>query len=341
MGASMKDVARLANVSTATVSHVINNTRNVKAETRQKVLKAIEDLRYNVNPVARNLRSGSSGIIGYVVSNLANYFFMDIAMVIDEILSEQGYHLIYINSNENQEKEKGNIESLIMQNVDGLIIAPVGENCSYMNDVIGERCPCVMFDRLPRGFTRDVVMTSNREGSYEGTACLAKSGYRRIGFVGSRIDSTMNERVEGYRKALADNGLICDEQLIKWGEGIPRSMTDQRYGDSYVNTKYLVEQKQVDAIFAGNALAMVGVFSYLHENEYRIPEDFGLVSFDDTFWLTMSSPGITAVNQDKSRIGRTVAEILLERIEGGGREYEVTRIPTDLVVRHSSRCGSS
>ncbi len=341
MGASMKDVARLADVSTATVSHVINNTRNVNPETRRKVLKAIDDLRYNVNPVARNLRSGSSGMIGYVVSNLANYFFMDIALVIDEILSSHGYHLIYINSRESSEKERDNIESLIMQNVDGLIIAPVGDDCAYMNSIIGNKCPSVLFDRQPRGFERDVVMSSNAEGSYTGTSCLIRSGYRKIGFVGSRFDTTMQERMEGYRKALLENNLIASDELVRWGEGIPHSMNEQRYGDSYENAEFLVEKCGVDAIFAGNALAMVGVFSYLHEKGCRIPRDYGLVSFDDTFWLTMSNPGITAVNQDKIRIGREVSEILLRRIEGDRREYQTLRIPTNLIERYSTKCGSS
>ena len=341
MGASMKDVARLADVSTATVSHVINNTRNVKPETRRKVLKAIEGLRYNVNPVARNLRSGSSGMIGYVVSNLANYFFMDIALVIDEILSSHGYHLIYINSRESSEKERDNIESLIMQNVDGLIVAPVGEDCTYMNSIIGNKCPCVLFDRQPSGFARDVVLSSNAEGSYAGTSCLIRNGYRKIGFVGSRFDITMQERMEGYRRALLDNNLVASEELIKWGEGIPHSMNEQRYGDSFENTRVLVEKDGVDAVFAGNALAMVGVFSYFHEQGCSIPGDYGLVSFDDTFWLTMSNPGITAVKQDKLRIGREVSEILLRRIEGDDRESVTLRIPTNLIERNSTKCGSS
>ena len=118
-------------------------------------------------------------------------------------------------------------------------------------------------------------------------------------------------------------------------------MNEQRYGDSYENTRRLVEQKKADAVFAGNALAMVGVFSYFHERGCRIPGDFGLVSFDDTFWLTMSNPGITAVNQDKTRIGKEVAGILLRRIEGDGQEYRTLRVPTNLVLRNSTRCGSS
>ena len=199
MGASMKDVARLANVSTATVSHVINKTRNVNPETREKVLKAISDLKYNVNPVARNLRSGSSKMIGYVVSNLANYFFMDIAVSIDEALSEHGYHLIYINSNEDSDKERDNIDRLLMQNVDGLIIAPVGHDCTYMRDLIGDRCPCVFFDRKPFGYDRDVVMSTNFEGASDATECLIQKGYKRIGFVSSRLDDTMQERIEGIK----------------------------------------------------------------------------------------------------------------------------------------------
>ena len=206
MGASMKDVARLANVSTATVSHVINQTRNVNPDTREKVLKAVKDLKYNVNPIARNLRSGSSRMIGYVVSNLANYFYTDIALSIDEILSEQGYHLIYINSNEDPDKEKENLKSLIMQNVDGLIIAPVGLDCSYMQSLIGDRCPCVFFDRAPVGFERDTIMSTNEEGVRKVWSTLSGGGIKishlsvpdgtRPCMKGKRVTGTPSRRTE-------------------------------------------------------------------------------------------------------------------------------------------------
>lgn len=335
MGTSMKDVARLANVSTATVSHVINNTRNVNPETREKVQKAIGDLSYNVNPIARNLRSGSSRIIGYVVSNLANYFFMDIALKIDEVLSQHGYHLIFINSNEDHAKERDNIENLIMQNVDGLIIAPTGMDCRYMNDIIGDKCPCVFFDRKAEGVQWDTILSTNFEGAFEGTECLIERGYKKIAFIGSRFDVTMKERIEGYKAALVRHGIEVDEDLIKNGSGRPRSMNEQKRGDAYSLTESLLKEKSIDAILCGNSLASVAVISYLNDNGYNLPDDVGVLSFDDSFWMTMASPQISAITQNKAAIGQRAAMTLLERIEGSNKSVSEYRIPTDLILRES------
>jgi len=335
MGASMKDVAKLANVSTATVSHVMNKTRHVSEETRLNVLKAIEVLHYNVNPVARNLRSGSSHMIGFVVSNLANYFFLDIALSADEILSEAGYHLIYINSNEDHDKERENINRLVMQNVDGLIIAPVGDDCRYMEKMIGDKCPCVIFDRKPSGFERDLIMSTNKSGVMSGMENLIAKGYKRIGFVASRLDSTMEERIVGYKTALIKHNLPVDEDLIKLGSGQPRIMHQLKTGDNYQLAKYLVEERQADAIFCGNDLATVGVMSYLKENNCFIPNDVAMVSFDDLFWFSMACPDITAVDQDRPALGHKIAEVILSRIKGNKDEYREYRIPTNFIERSS------
>ena len=164
----MKDVARLAEVSTATVSHVINGTRNVKPETKEKVLQAIERLNYNVHSAARTLRTGSSRTIGYVVSNLSDYFFLDISVIIiDKILRKNGYHLIYINSNEDQELERENISELLIQNVDGLIIAPVNNDCSYMSTLIGDKCPTVFFDRQAHRIRKGLYSVGKSGRSHE------------------------------------------------------------------------------------------------------------------------------------------------------------------------------
>jgi LacI family transcriptional regulator len=335
MGASMKDVARLANVSIATVSNVINKTRTVNPETKSKVLKAVRDLNYNVNPVARNLRNGSSKMIGFVVSDLANLFYIDIALSIDTVLRSQGYHLIYINSEENRERERDNIESLIMQNVDGLIIAPVGQDCSYMSRIIGDSCPSVFFDRPPIGYERDSILSTNYEGAYEGTELLLQRGHQRVGFIGSSLNETMEERVEGFRAALRNTGVTPDENLIRCGSGRPLKLSDQKGGDCFELARDLVEEKKVTALFCGNDLAAVGAVSYLKENRYAIPEDIAIACFDDMFWLSMATPAITAVDQDREAIGKTAAEILLNRIrqpEGPFKEY---RVSTNLVVRSS------
>ena len=335
MGVSMKDVARLAEVSTATVSHVLNNTRNVNPETRDRVLKAVKSLNYNVNPIARTLRSGNSKIIGLIVSDLTNLFYMDIALSIDKVLDPEGYHLIYINSDENPDKERDNIENLLMQNVDGLIIAPIGKDCTYMNDLIGDRCPCVFFDRRPSRFQRDYILSENFNGAYRGTELLLKKGYRKIGFIGSSYTETMNERADGFRQALKDFGIEADESCVRFGSGLPLRLTEQKVGDSYKLTGELINDNRVDALFCGNDLAAVGAVSYLKEHALKIPEEAAVVCFDDMFWLSMSDPPITAVDQDRIEIGKTAARVLLERIRGNDDPYREYRIPTNLVLRSS------
>ncbi len=332
MGYSIKDVASLAKVSTSTVSHVINKTRKVNPETEKKVRDAIEKLNYELNPVARNLRSGSSKMIGYVIANLSN-FFLDIGLIIDEILSEKGYQLIYLTSDENKQKEQENIKKLVMQSVDGLIIAPVDTDCSYMNQVIGDKCPCVFLDRKPLGYNRDFIMSTNSEGSSDGTEILLNKGHKRIGFVGSHIDGTMNERCEGYRSALIQHGLKPDNNLIKFGKEHSMPLSTLKHGECYNAAKYLVEEEKVTALFCGNDIASIGVICYLKEHNIQVPRDVDVVCFDDAFWLSLAYTSICSVDQDWQQIGKAVAEVLLSRLDSDDMPYTETRIPTMLVKR--------
>ncbi len=333
----MKDVARLAEVSTATVSHVINGTRNVKPETKEKVLQAIERLNYNVHSAARTLRTGSSRTIGYVVSNLSDYFFLDISVIIiDKILRKNGYHLIYINSDEDQDLERENISELLIQNVDGLIIAPVNNDCSYMNDLIGDKCPTVFFDRQPVGFEKDYILSENHEGAMKGTELLITKGHRRIGFIGSRMDLTIEERLQGYKSALENNGIAFDPTLVRFGSGAPLSMYDQKTGDGYKSARYLVEEKKVTALFCGNSISAVGAENYVKQKDIQVPEELAFITFDETFWLTTPRTSITSISQDKYGIGEAVATTLLKRINGETGSYREIRIPTGMILREST-----
>lgn len=335
MSVSMKDVAKLAGVSTATVSHVLNNTRNVNIETKSRVLEAIKELNYYVNPVARNLRSGNSKIIGLVISNLSNTFFMDIALTIDKIMSEKGYHLIYINSNEDQKKEQDNIANLLMQNIDGLIIAPVGDDCSYMNKFIGDKCPVIFFDRSPKGYIRDSILSTNFEGAYEGTETLIKKGHNRIGFVGSNIDGTMNERIEGFRAALSDNGIVDNKNLVQCGNEGSLLLNDLKKGHCFDLAKNLIEKERVTAILCGNNLAAIGTVNYIKEKNIKFTQEIALITFDDLLWLSMATPAITAIEQDKVSIGEKIVELLLERINKETYPAKEYRIQTKLIIRQS------
>ena len=334
---SMKDVAKLAGVSVSTVSHVLNKTRKVNPGTQGKVLQAVKELKYNINPVARNLRKGHSKLIGIVVSNLANSFFMDIALSIEKILKTEGYHLIFINSNEDKDIERENIENLVMQNVDGLIIAPVDQDCSYMESIMGTGCYCVFFDRLPNGYKRDCIMSTNYEGAFKATEALISNGHKRIGFIGSHFDGTMKERIEGFKGALKKHKIPIDTDLLTTGNGGSQHLNDLKNGDGNRLARYLVEEKKVTAILCGNELAAVGAVSFLQDNNYSLPDDVAIITFDNAFWLSMTNPAITAVNQDREAIGKTAAKVLLDRINGVETPFNEYRIPTNLIIRSSSK----
>lgn len=332
MGVSIKDVAQLAKVSMSTVSHVINKTRKVNPETEEKVLVAIKKLNYELNPIASNLRSGNSKMIGYVVANLSN-FFLDIGLIIEDIVKERGYQLIYLNSNETKDKEIQHIKRLVAQRIDGLIIAPVESDCSYMNQVIGDKCPSVFFDRFPLGFNRDCVLSTNFEGAYQGTELLVKKGHQSIGFIGSHLDNTMLERYQGFRSVIISNGLPFSDELAVFGEHHSIPLNTLKHGECYNAAKKLVEEKKVTALFCGNDISSIGVISYLKENDIKIPNDFDVVCYDDAFWLSLAYNSISAVDQDWEAIGKKVAETLLMRINSNTDEYSEIRIPTKLVVR--------
>lgn len=335
MSVSIKDVAKLAGVSTATVSHVINKTRNVSRETKERVNKAIKKLNYSINPVARSLRNGTSNLIGYVVANMANYFYMNIARSIASVLNQERYSLIYMNSDEDPVKEQKNIENLMKQSVDGLIIAPVGYDCSYMNELIGDKCPAVFIDRKPYGISRDCILSTNFQGAYDSVKLLIDKGHSRIGFIASRFDETMHERLEGYKSALLDSGLKVYESDIKIGDGKPQSLYKLKHGDSYELTRKLMEDGIVTALFVGNNMSTIGVVNFLKEKKYSIPEQIALVTFDDSFWVSMSSPSFTVMDQDLEEIGQQAANALIGRISGSKEPFKEYRIPTKLVIRES------
>ncbi len=332
MAASMKDVASLAGVSTATVSHVINRTRNVKPETYRRVMNAISELQYSVNPVARNLRNGRSRIIGYMVSNLANYFYIEISRKMEEILYAAGYSVIHLNTDEDPVKEKESLQNLVLQNVDGLIIVPVSNDWTELEDIVGDRCPCVFIDRKPENCLHDSVLSTNYEGAYECTRILLNRGHERVGFLASRKDTTMDERLNGYLQALRDTGRKTDERLVKTGSGRPMITREMQKGESYNLMKELYEVEKIKALFIGNDLFALGAFNYVIDKGLRIPEDIDIVTFDNPFWLSMLDTRIPAMRQDFESMGKAAAEIMLKKLNGADHEIKEYRIKTRLVI---------
>ena len=336
---TMKDVAVQAGVSVSSVSHVLNGTRFVSKDVTKRIEQAIRTLNFRPNPVARNLRSGKSGLIGYIISNLENYFYLTVAKGIEKTIEAYGYRLMLIDSAESKKKEMNNVESLLMQGVDGLIISPTYPDFEYLKKLTNPGYPVVFIDRQPSDYMADTILLDNFDASLSATRYLISRGYRDIGilvihFGGDKVDKTMQERIDGYKQALEEAGIRVKHSLIKASAGKAVPMNSMQYVETYKMTEQLLRQ-QVRAILCGNSIAAIGAYSYLRDKKIRIPEDVSLITFDDDLWLRLTTPGISSVVQPAELMGAMAARRLLLRLEGEEFPFECFRLKANIVLRGS------
>lgn len=328
---SIKDVASKAKVSTATVSHVINETRYVAEATKQKVYAAMKDLNYQPNRIARSLRSQKSSTIGLLVPLVAedtsNFFFMSVANGIEQVLKENGYNLILSNSNEQAETERDQIRVFNTQLIDGLVIAPVnGREYDYKEEFSGNY-PVVFIDRHPSTGEGDRVLVNNRRGAYEAVTALIEKGHERIGFVtGSLGITTSDERLEGYKEALRERGLTIEEGYMQEGPAT--------FKEGYSLAGKL-HRAGVTALFIANNVMTMGAVSYLQEQNIAIPDDMAVIGYDDYDWMKVTSPPLSVVRQPAFELGKTAVEQLLKRIDGYKGEHQEIILDSELVQRGS------
>ena len=224
MKATISDVARLAGVSTATVSHTINSTRYVSGETKEKVYQAIRQLGYTPDASARSFRTGKKKTIGFIVPDISNKFFGTIIESAENYLSAQGYHLIIANTKESMDREETNLRLLTAGLVDGLLVASTMDDFARLDGLIPAGFPVVLVDRTFESQKYSSVSVSNFQPIYRSVCRLAAQGKRRIGVIGGlRRLSTTQERIAACRAAMADCGLPQDEDLILYGDSMEDS----------------------------------------------------------------------------------------------------------------------
>jgi LacI family transcriptional regulator len=335
MKAGIKEVAKLADVSTATVSHVINNTRFVSSETKEKVYRAMEQLDYRPNAVAQSLRSQRTNTIGLIVpilpSDTSNFFFMTVAQGIQKTLNRHGYQMLLSNNTtEELEAEKEQIRLFNSKLIDGLIIASIADEVGYMKEIVNSRYPVVFIDRKPAGYKGDYVLSDGFGGSYKAMEALIGKGHRRIGFITGALGiSTSNERMQAYKKALSENGIPFDPSIVK--------IAGSSFESGYECAKELLSTSDITALFIANNVLTMGVMGYLQEKRVRIPEDLAVIGFDDYDWTKITTPPLTVIRQPSFEIGEKAAEVILKRIEKNDeqKKFKEYRLPTSLVMRGS------
>lgn len=329
----IKTVADRAGVSTATVSHVINNTRYVSDETKQKVFQAMEELDYRPNFVARSLRSQKSKTIGLIVpmlpSDTSNFFFMTVAQGIQNTLKQHGYHLLLSNNNtEDMEEEKEQIRLFNSQLIDGLILASIAHDVGYLEEIVGKQYPVVFIDRKPGNFKGDFVTADGYGGTYEAVEKLILKGHKKIGFITGGLGiTTSDERFTGYKNALKQHGIEFDPSLVK--------VSQARFESGYDNAKQLLAEHDLTALFIANNVLTMGAVMYLQEQRIRIPEELAVIGFDDYDWTKITSPPLSVIRQPAYEIGVKAAQVILNRIDKDTGKYKKYSLKTTLVPRGS------
>ncbi len=325
------DVAKRAGVSTMTVSRVINNSGYISHETRGRVERAIAELGYIPNTLARSLRFKQTKTIALVLTDITNPFFTTIARGVEDTASEQGFSVIFCNTDESQNEETEYLNVLLQKQVDGVLLVPAdcsGESVSFLQE---RGTPVVVLDRRVDGAHVDVVRGDSEQGGYQLARYLAQLGHTRIAIIsGPQHVSTTVDRLAGYHRAMVETGLNTNSNLVYYGQFTQNS-------GYQLAKEALAAKPRPTAIFAGNNFIAIGAFRALQEAGLRVPDDISMVTFDDLHDMLAMEPFLTVVSQPAYQMGQQATEVLLARLAGEGpAESQEYVLPVQMIIRKSS-----
>jgi LacI family transcriptional regulator len=320
----MKDVARDAGVSLKTVSRVVNGEPGVGAATADRVSSAVKRLGFRRNDVARSLRGGSA-TLGLIIEDVANPFYSTIARAVEDAARSRGYVVITASSEEDAERERELVATLLSRRVEGLLLVPAAREHGYLNSELALGTNLVFLDRPPGKLAVDAVLIDNAGGAQAGVEHLLAQGHRRIGLIGDAPALyTLEERLAGYRSALAAWDVEPDEALLRLGaHDVAQAEAAAR--------ELLALADPPTALFTANNRASVGALRALRGARARV----ALVGFDDFELADMLPVPVTVVRHDPAEMGRRGAELLFQRLSGDGGRPQTIVLETELVVRGS------
>ncbi|MEX2344282.1 MAG: LacI family DNA-binding transcriptional regulator [Balneolaceae bacterium] len=330
---SIKKIAKAAGVSTATVSRVLNGSDKVKDHTADRVMEVVEKMNYRIDHVARRMKvkSSDSLVIGLIITDIGNPFFSNVAKGVEDIAFKNKHILMICNTNEDLEKEKFFLNSMLSEKVSGVIIVPTTGNAPFFEKLVFDGFPMVMVDRQFKNLNMDTVSINNEAGGYQATQRLIQNGHKRIGIVcGIKGLSNTEDRLEGYRKALTDTGIPISKELITYGNYIES-------GGRKAMDKLLALDNPPTAVFSTNNLMTLGCIKEINKRKISIPDEIALIGFDDSTWAEALIPPLTTVKQPGYELGVNAAELLIKRLNNGETSRMNVVLNPELVVRES--CG--
>lgn len=325
-----REIARLAGVSTATVSRVLNNSGSVSEKKRNKILKIVEEHAYVQNTYAKNLRASSSKTIGFLVSNLSNPFFIEVFKGLETSCRNKGYDIIIGNANEDPIQEKTALDLLISYRVDAIVASFVKPDLSMIEKLRSFNIDVLLLDRIIPGIDTDVVVIDNIRGAMEQVRYLASLGHRQIAVIkGTDFDSNGIERMHGFMKGMKECNLEIDQNYIIEGQ----FLEDAAYSAAI---KLMGLKKPPTAIITHNNLMCMGAYKALRDMHIKIPGDVSLIGFDDFGLADYLDPPVTVIDRPMYEMGEMAGNLIIDRLRGNGTmEYKKVVFPVKLKIRDS------
>lgn len=330
---TVKDVARHATLSTASVSRALKSPESVRPDTLKRVQRAVKALGYTPNTIARSLKTNTSMLVGIVIPDILNPFFARVVKGVEEVIGARHYTAIICDSEENPQKERKYVVDLLERRAEGIVTIPSREKSEILSLCKGKHVPLVFVDRFFSG-KYDSIRVSNFKGMSLLVSHLVKQGCKRIALIGGPIDTLPGrERLDGYGKALQSLHFHFDEKIVV-------------SGDFSVECGYRLMQNlllkrissKIDAVIIGNNLMGIGALRAVKESGIIVPAEIAIGVFDDISLADIFTPSITVVAQPDTEMGRIAGKMLLERIQQGNSllPREIILEP-QLVVRESTR----
>ncbi|WP_293896021.1 LacI family DNA-binding transcriptional regulator [Flavobacterium sp.] len=334
--ATLKQIAKELGVSVSTVSKALNGSPEISEPTKQRVQEYAKLKNYKPNVIGLNLKNRRTKTIGVIIPNILNSFFAKVFSGIEKVADEKGYKVITCISNESSEKEINALEMLSNGTIDGFILSIAEESqknqkFDHFTTIINEGTPIVMFDRIADEVNCDKVIVDDFESALNATEHLLKTGCKKIALLSS-IDSLSvgKLRAQGFYKALQNNGLKVDENLVILAND--NEEFNKRIGGFFIKNK-------PDGVFALDEHASVTALKLGIQNSYKIPQDLSLIGFADGVWSRRMTPSLSTVSQHGPEIGEVAAQLLIDKLESSEETFTftTTTIKTELRQRDSTK----
>ncbi|QYJ69357.1 LacI family DNA-binding transcriptional regulator [Flavobacterium litorale] len=334
--ATLKQIAKELNVSVSTVSKALSNSPEISEPTKIRVQEFAKLKNYKPNNVAVNLKSQRSKTIGVIIPNILNPFFAKVFSGIEMTANARGYNVITCISNESLEKEMHAMDMLSNGTIDGFILSvseetQIQQEFKHFKEAISDDLPIVMFDRISDDVNCDKVIVDDFDSAVHAVNHLIKLNCKNIALLSTIDNLSVGElRADGYKKALSDNSIAINEDLILCTDSI----------ETFDATLPSIFANNVDAIFALDEHASVMAMKHAIKHGIKIPDELNIIGFADGVWSRRLTPSLSTISQHGPEIGASAAEMLIDRLEAKGEEaptYTTKVIKTELRQRESTR----